>query len=53
MSDDPYHWPPELMSMLIDTIPLLCRSKDVVLSFLRGAGVPETTLDPWRRRLAP
>jgi len=34
-----FHYPPELMSLLIDTIPLLCRSKKDVLLFFRGAGV--------------
>lgn len=52
MSDDPYHWPPELLSLLIDAIPLLCRSKEDVLGFLRGAGVPETMLADFRRKLA-
>ena len=52
MSDDPYHWHPELLATLIDVIPLLCRSKEDVLSFLRGAGVPEAMLADWRRRLA-
>ena len=50
-TDDPYHWPPELMSMLIDTIPLLCRSKDDVIGFLRGSGTPEALLTPWRQSL--
>ena len=37
----PYHFPPELMDLLIDTIPLLCRSKVDVLTFFRGCGVPD------------
>lgn len=52
MSDDPYHWPPDVLNALIDVIPLLARSKDDVLSFLRGAGIPEAMLADWRRRLA-
>lgn len=36
-----YHYPPELLSLLIDTIPLLCRSKRDVLQFFRGAGVSQ------------
>jgi hypothetical protein len=40
MSDDPYHYPPELMGLLIDTMPVLCRSKNDVLAFFRGCGVP-------------
>jgi restriction system protein len=34
-----YHYPPELLNLLVDTIPLLCRSKGDVLLFFRGAGV--------------
>lgn len=40
ISDDPYHFPPELIDLLIGTIPLLCRSKVDVLTFFRGCGVP-------------
>ena len=38
--DITFHYPPELLSLLVDTIPLLCRSKDDVLLFFKGAGVP-------------
>lgn len=41
-----YHYPPELLSLLVDTIPLLCRSKNDVIVFFRGAGTPETLLNP-------
>lgn len=41
-----YHYPPELLSLLVDTIPLLCRSKNDVLVFFRGAGTPEFILAP-------
>jgi len=34
-----FHYPPELLSLLIDTVPLLCRSKKDVLLFFKGAGV--------------
>jgi hypothetical protein len=43
---DAYHYPPDLLSLLVDTIPLLCRSKNDVLVFFRGAGTPEATLKP-------
>jgi hypothetical protein len=43
---DAYHYPPELMALLIDTIPLLCRSKPDVLLFFRGAGTSEQLLQP-------
>jgi restriction system protein len=42
--DVAYHYPPELMSLLIETIPRLCRSKKDVLLFFRGAGVSEAAL---------
>lgn len=35
-----YHYPPELLNILIDTIPVLCRSKKDVIIFFKGAGVP-------------
>lgn len=38
---DSYHYPPEVLNLLVDTIPLLCRSKNDVLLFFRGAGVGE------------
>ena len=34
-----FHYPPDLMSLLIDAIPCLCRGKDDILLFFRGAGV--------------
>jgi hypothetical protein len=37
--DPIFHYPPELMNLLIDTIPLLCPSKKDVLLFFQGAGV--------------
>ena len=39
-----YHYPPEVLSLLIDTIPLLCRGKKDVVLFFRGAGVAEADL---------
>lgn len=36
-----FHYPPELTQLLIDTIPLLCRSKRDLLLFFKGAGVPQ------------
>lgn len=47
-----FHHPPELLSLLIDTIPLLCRSKDDVLLFFQGCGVPEAILAEHRVQLA-
>ena len=37
-----FHYPPELLQLLKDTIPLLCRSKRDVLLFFQGAGVPSS-----------
>jgi restriction system protein len=37
--DITYHYPPELFSLLVDTIPLLFRSKKDVFLFFWGAGV--------------
>lgn len=34
-----FHYPPELMNLLVDTIPLLFRSKMDLLLFFKGAGV--------------
>ncbi|MBG0785805.1 MAG: restriction endonuclease [Anaerolineaceae bacterium] len=45
-----FHYPPELFSLLVDTIPLLCRSKQDVLLFFQGAGVKKEVLnDLWDR----
>lgn len=35
-----HHFPPDVFKLLVDTIPLLCRSKPDVLTFFSGAGVP-------------
>ncbi|ENC6659479.1 restriction endonuclease [Aeromonas hydrophila] len=39
-----YHYPHDLLTLLVDTIPLLCRGKKQVVLFLRSAGVDETDL---------
>lgn len=38
--DEAYHYPADFLQLLIDTIPLLNRSKKDVLLFFKGAGVP-------------
>lgn len=43
--DTRYHYPPDVFNLLVDTIPLLCKGKDDVLVFLRGAGVPLEDLE--------
>ncbi len=40
-SDVTYQYQPDLLALLIDTIPLLCRSKKDVLQFFRSAGVSD------------
>lgn len=46
-----FHYPPELMKLLIDTIPLLNRSKSDVLLFFQGAGVPNQLMADIRQQL--
>jgi hypothetical protein len=41
---DTYRYPPELFSLLVDTIPLLCRSKRDLLLFFRGAGMSPSAM---------
>jgi restriction system protein len=38
---EPYHWPTELLNLLVDTIPRLVRRKEDVLHFFSAAGVPQ------------
>jgi hypothetical protein len=40
-----YHYPPDLFNLLVDTIPLLCKSKKDVLIFFKGAGVPTNMME--------
>ncbi len=43
---DIYHYPPDLFDLIVQTIPLLNRSKKAVLTFFNGAGVsPELYQD--------
>jgi restriction system protein len=42
--DITFHYPPELMRLLIDTIPALNRSKQDVFLFFRGASVPDALM---------
>ena len=45
-----YHYPPELFNLLVDTIPLLCRSKKDLLFFFKGAGISDSfASDLWVR----
>lgn len=38
---DAFHYPPELFELLVETVPLLNRSKKSVILFFRGAGISE------------
>jgi hypothetical protein len=49
--DISFHYPPELLSLVVDTIPRLCRSKTDVLLFFHGAGVEEALLEDLRQQL--
>lgn len=47
-----FHYPPELFNLLVDTIPVLNRSKKDVLLFFRGAGVKESYYKDLAHRVA-
>lgn len=40
MSAKAFQYPPDLFSLMVDAIAVLCRSKQDVILFFRGAGVP-------------
>lgn len=49
--DISYHYPPELLELLCDAVPVLFRSKQGVVDFFAGAGVPATVLADWKQKL--
>lgn len=49
--DISFHYPPELLQLLIDTIPKLCKSKVDLLLFFQGAGTPKVLLIPYEKIL--
>ena len=49
--DISFHYPPELLQLLIDAIPKLCKSKRDLLLFFQGAGVSQTIIQPHERLL--
>ena len=51
MSDEAYHFPPDLLEQLVNTIPLLSRSKQNVLDFFRGCGVAHATMADLQQRV--
>jgi hypothetical protein len=42
-----FHYPPELLSLLIETLPRLCKTKRDLLVFFQGAGVNRKMLSPY------
>jgi hypothetical protein len=42
-----FHYPPELLGLLIETLPRLCKSKKDLLLFFQGAGVSPSLLSPY------
>jgi len=52
MDEITFHYPPDLLKLLTDVIPLLCKSKKDVLLFFQGAGVPQTMTADLARRVA-
>jgi len=46
-----FHYPPELLSLLIDVLPKLCKSKRDLLLFFQGAGVSGSILEPYEELL--
>src|SRR5260370_37559519 len=49
---DPFHFPPDLIELLIEAIPRLSRSKEGVLDFFRGCGVPSGMMADLRQQVA-
>lgn len=49
--DAAFHYPPDLLAQLVDTIPLLCKSKNAVLLFFQGAGVAQEDYEDLRADL--
>ena len=51
-TDISFQYPPDLFNLLIQTIPLLCRSKRDVLTFFQGAGVGNLYLQDLAERVS-
>lgn len=49
--DISFHYPPELLQVLVDTVPKLCKSKNDLLLFFQGAGVSKAQLAPYQELL--
>jgi restriction system protein len=51
MESTTWHYPPDFMTMMVDTMPLLVRSKPDLIAFFKGAGVNERHLASLRARV--
>ena len=51
LSDAAWHHTPDLVDRLVDTIPVLVRSKQQTIDFFRSAGTPERLLDDLQKTL--
>jgi hypothetical protein len=49
--DITFHYPPELLNLLNETLPKLCKSKKDLLLFLQGAGIGKELLAPYESLL--
>src|SRR5512135_2720261 len=49
--DRSYHYPPDVLELLVDTIPRLIKTKAGLLDFFEEAGVPEELVAEWRTKL--
>jgi restriction system protein len=47
----PFHYPPDLFELLVQTIPLLFRSKQNVLTFFKGAGIDARLMSDVTRKV--
>ena len=45
-----YHYPPDVLELLVDTIPRLIKSKAGLLDFFEQAGTPEELITEWRTK---
>jgi restriction system protein len=46
-----WHYPPDLMALMVDTVPRLVKGKRDLIAFFEGAGVEERHLSSLRERL--
>jgi len=51
MADEAYQYPPDLLNLLVETVPLICKSKRDVVLFFAGAGVQSAITARWSEAL--